>query len=346
MSEHKKHLKTLFFTIFSLAIVYIFIFIVVNPYDRFFFNPNKSVPVIEGPDRYVLPSLTRKTYFDSLIIGTSVSMLLKPMVLNSLFDAKFVNLSMPSATPHEQIRLLQNFLQHHPIPKICIICLDVVWIEDDYLGEWNHNFYFPKHFLEQSFLSLIEDLTNCLRMDDFKNIIKKITLYVRKTNGREDGYHYFLPPNDQYDLNKAVSTIYKQSVPITSVGFERDSIKKNLVKKQFSFKKMMILESLISKLPAQTKKIFILPPYHIYCQANHMKQAGDKWRAFKQYAATLKNKFPNTFVIDFMFHSKITSNDFNFWDQLHYKQEIGDNICRFLFNAVIEGKDGESYERY
>ncbi|MCC7282510.1 MAG: hypothetical protein IT556_09020, partial [Acetobacteraceae bacterium] len=54
--------------------------------------------------------LARSARFDSAILGTSTSRMLRPAVLDPLFGARFANLSMNDATAWEQYRLGLVFL--------------------------------------------------------------------------------------------------------------------------------------------------------------------------------------------------------------------------------------------
>jgi len=44
-------------------------------------------------------------------------------------------------------------------------------------------------------------------------------------------------------------------------------------------------------------------------------------------------------LVDFNIDSKITSNDDNYWDRLHYREPIADRIVADLAEALTTGKD-------
>src|SRR4051812_39210368 len=77
-----------------------------------------SLPLARAPvstnARFAFPALARSANFDSAVIGTSTSRLLRPVVLDRAFGARFANLSMNAATAYEQARLLEVFIREHP----------------------------------------------------------------------------------------------------------------------------------------------------------------------------------------------------------------------------------------
>ena len=88
----------------------------VDPHDHLPLSlPFERAP-INTNQRFSYPALARSERFDSAIVGTSTARLLRPSALDRLLDARFVNLSMNSATAYEQWRILELFLRHHPHP--------------------------------------------------------------------------------------------------------------------------------------------------------------------------------------------------------------------------------------
>ena len=67
------------------GIVYAFV-VLVDPYDTLPLSPPADRPLVAGNQRFSYPSLARSNRFDSAIVGTSSSRLLRPEVLNPLFD--------------------------------------------------------------------------------------------------------------------------------------------------------------------------------------------------------------------------------------------------------------------
>lgn len=312
---------------------YMCFYIGMDPYDRFFFKQDKPAQTIALADRYLLPSLVRKAYFDSVIIGTSTVKLLKPEQLNRQFNGRFVNLAMASATPYEQMMLLEEFLKHHPRPKYVFIALDVAWFQEN-PTTWNENFHFPTYLFEEN---LNEDFKNAFSLFNLKNSFKKLLAYLRikPHENRFDGYECFVPPLEKYNLKKAREHIYNQQTSMKNVGFQRsDLIDYEGNKKDFSFPQQLRLKQLLAKLPQETVKVLFLVPYHVHLQSNNINSQGARWKAFKYSYGKLALNFANTHVIDFMIHSPMTENDEHYWDALHYTQTVAEQICDCLYQAV------------
>ena len=102
---------------------------VLDPFDTLTLSPPFYRSPITTNARYSFPALARNARFDSVILGTSTSRLLRPAELDPLFGARFANLSMNSATAYEQWRLGMLFARHHPDARVALIGLDIVWCE-------------------------------------------------------------------------------------------------------------------------------------------------------------------------------------------------------------------------
>ena len=64
--------------------------------------------------RFSFPALARSAKFDSAVFGTSTSRLLRPVMLDPEFGARFANLAMNDATAYEQARILRRVRAAHP----------------------------------------------------------------------------------------------------------------------------------------------------------------------------------------------------------------------------------------
>ena len=72
--------------------------LILDPYQNVPFSPSLNRAPVSTNQRFAYPALARDPIFDSAIIGTSTTRLLDPARLSSFLDARFVNLSMNSAT--------------------------------------------------------------------------------------------------------------------------------------------------------------------------------------------------------------------------------------------------------
>ncbi len=75
--------------------------------------------------------LARSGRFDSAVVGSSTSMLLRPTELNAEFGGNFVNLGMPAASPYEQLRVLDLLGYTGAYDGTLIVGLDPSWCAPD-----------------------------------------------------------------------------------------------------------------------------------------------------------------------------------------------------------------------
>ena len=106
------------------AVVYTFA-VLVDPWNILPYSPPFDRAPVTSNQRFSYPSLARSGEFDSAIFGASTVRLLRPVVLDSEFHARFANLAMNDATVYEISRLFQVFVRAHPVPKVVMLALDV-----------------------------------------------------------------------------------------------------------------------------------------------------------------------------------------------------------------------------
>jgi hypothetical protein len=66
----------------------------------------------------------------------------------------------------------------------------------------------------------------------------------------------------------------------------------------------------------------------------------DLWQQCKRRAAAIADKVPNTTVVDLMIHSRITENDDNYIDGVHYIPAVASELAGIL-SRVQQGEVSE-----
>ena len=79
---------------------------------------------ITGNARFSMPALARSQRFDSAVLGSSSSRLLRPEQLDALIGGRFANLAMNAATAWEQAQLLAVFARTHAQARTVVWGLD------------------------------------------------------------------------------------------------------------------------------------------------------------------------------------------------------------------------------
>lgn len=310
---------------------------IVDPYDNLPGSvPFKRMPLAQN-QRYSYPAIARNPVFDSVVIGTSTSRLLRPDKFNEAFNARFANLSMNSATAYEQARILEVFARHHHPPKHVIVGLDIVWCR---VGEEQVKYTFRK-FPEWMYdANSWNDIAHILAFKTFEDVVRQAgyLLGLRKARYGYDGYANFLPSENQYDLDKARMKIYRSNKPRhrevpanPPPGIEKK-------RASWSFPSHPLLDGFLKKLPAKTQKTLFFVPYHRYYLPVPNTETAARWNECKGRISKIARKYSNTVVLDFMIPSPITKRDENYWDVLHYTAGIADK----LVSLIARGASGKS----
>ena len=311
--------------------VYAFVFIL-DPFDTLPLSPPFDRSPITTNARYAFPALARDARFDSMILGTSTSRLLRPVELDPLFGARFANLAMNSATAYEQWRLGMLFARHHPAAKVVLIGADIVWCETgDTLQKYTER-NFPEWMYDD---------------DTWNDYIHQFSLYAVEQAGIQlgvltglrprrygrDGYTDFLPDDSQYDLARARLHLYAGGVPVAPAPVEPPVEMSDAARQALRFPALPLLRDLLASLP-QAEKIVFLVPYHISAQPRPGSREAIIWGECKARLEALVASVPRARLVDFMIPSPVTRADDNYWDPLHYRLRISSWLVESLRRAA------------
>jgi hypothetical protein len=321
--------------------VVVFGFVVlVDPYDSLWFSPDVEREPVSTNQRYSFPALARSAAFDSAIVGTSTTRLLRPDQLNGLFGARFANLSMNSATAYEQSEIHRLFLRHHPQPRVIIYGIDSVWctVEDQY-----------QPFTFRTFPPWLYDedrWNDLLYLFNFKAIEEAGQQFgylvgLRERRYGPDGYTDFLPPQSEYDLAQVQQTLYGGAgPPAPGTPFPTGPEPTAAERAGWTYATHALMAEMLARAPGATTKVLLFVPYHVslidWQPPLQRAQAAECKRRLTALAETV----PNAHVLDFMIGSAITREDARYWDTLHYNTETATEIGAAIARGVAE-REGE-----
>ncbi len=308
----------------ALAVIYAFVAIV-DPFDILPLSPSLNRPPVATNARYAFPSLARSQKFDAALFGTSTSRLLRPTVLNEVFDAKFANLAMNDSTAYEQSRLLQVFADTHPTARAIAIGLDIRWCETGEAVEKLTPRAFPEWMYGKDLWRGYLELLNLYTIEAAGQMFGTLIGLKPERYGR-DGYTSFVPPDSQYDRARVAANMARSGVTIPG-GARAGALT------TWRFPTHEWLRAGLDLFPPGTRKILFFVPYN-----HHLLPAsgsdGDKvWAECKRRIAAMAASRPNMLAVDFMRPSPITADDDNYWDPLHYRAAIADRLARDLAAA-------------
>ena len=341
----KRYFRILIISLIGLfAAGYLFV-LVVDPYGVIPVSLSKNRGFSTDP-RFFLPSLAKRSQFDSAIIGTSTVRLLNPEDLNPLLSGRFVNLAMNAAYLSEQKAILDVFLKYHPDPKSIVISVDHLNFDD---FEYNAKYldglpeYFPRWLYDEKHLNDLPPYT----WRTLQQAIKQFRSITGMTafKYRFDGYEDFTKRRP-YDVDRAREIIYGTTAPRSKIPVDPPVQATPQQVKAFKFPAIPHLEKMLTRLPEGTLKIVIIPPFHYFHQATPGSMEDIKWKEFKRRVINTVCRHRNTSLIDFMIESPITTRDENFLDKIHYTVPVAQTIARSIALGAFSESEGPNFNRF
>jgi len=310
------------------GIVYAFV-VLVDPFDTLPLSPPaQRVPVATNA-RFAFPSLARSPRFDSAVFGTSTSRLLRPVVLNAEFGARFANLSMNDATVNEQSLLLSVFARSHPKARFVLQGLD---IRTCAIGDSYQMFTprpFPAWMYGDNPWRGYAEMFNLYAVQEAGQLFGVLIGIKREVYG-SDGYTNFLPPEGAYDSARVAAHL--RSEPVMNPPGEHSGDPG-----AWRFPAIERVEADLKEFPPETHKLLYFVPYNHTLQPPTGSPGAQAWDECKRRIAAVARLVPNTVAVDFLVASPITDVDDNYWDGQHYRVPIADRIAKDLFAAFSGG---------
>ena len=320
--------------VLTVGLLYAFV-LVVDPYGTLPFSPDFEREPVTTNQRFSFPALAASSRFDSAIFGTSTTRLLNPENFNDLFAARFANLSMNSATTYEQERLYNLFVDHHPAPHMVIFGLDEEWCSiEPSLPKFTFRPFPPWLYDGNSWNDALY-LFNFSALEQAARQFGYLT-GLRKPKYGRDGYTNFLPPVEQYDIEKARFNIYGAAGPAAKSVITAPPQDYAAQRQAWRYTVHQRMRDMLARLPDETAKVLMFVPYHSVRLPDEGTIEWARWDECKRRLATMAAQSPNAHTIDFMVRSQITMSDENYWDALHYTNEIASRLAELIDIGISE----------
>jgi hypothetical protein len=308
----------------AVAVLYAFV-VLVDPWATLpLILPLDRTPVTTN-QRFSYPALARSAAFDSAIFGTSTSRLLRPAALDPAFDARFANLAMNDATPYEMSRLIDVFAKAHPAAKMVLLGVDSPWCATGESYQKLTSRPFPEWMYQPNMWHGYSEMFNLFAVQEAAKAFAVLAGLKRPEMGR-DGYTRFVPPDDQYDAARAAVHL-REGTPRVPGG-ERAGAQAG-----WRFPALETMNGDLAALPPTTRKLLFFVPYNYRLLSSPGSDGAAVWDECKRRVVQLAQTVPNVTVIDFMRPSPITTADDNYWDPLHYRTGVADQVVRDLVAA-------------
>ncbi|HRJ69233.1 MAG TPA: hypothetical protein PK812_06455 [Beijerinckiaceae bacterium] len=302
-----------------------------------------SRPMMDINQRYMYPQVARSGRFDSAVFGTSTLRLLDPEKLDAKFGGAFANLAMNAATPWEQLQLASLMSRHTPGLRTVILGLDAPWCEADAdaLAKRTTFRAFPESFYDDS---TVNDLVHFFNLKTLEITGRLLGYHLGRATPRirQDGYENFLPPETDWTPAYAERLLWtgvnKPIVPVVPPYVLSPEEARTL-----RFPAIDWLGAFASALPAATRLILIFPPNHIAGQPIPGSRNDARERTCRE--ALLRKVGKRASIIDMKFANDLTRTDSNYWDSLHFRLPIADEVLAMIHEAISTDAPGGAYWR-
>ncbi|MEE9589205.1 MAG: hypothetical protein V3V97_14415 [Hyphomicrobiaceae bacterium] len=332
--DWKKFTRTLVATFFGLLLAVATFIIVMNPFGNLPVRVAEAHVIMDINQRFQFPSVVRTGDYDSVVLGTSTSRLLDPAILEKYFGGRFANLAMNDGRAWEQYRLLKLFLETNGPPHTLLFGLDVVWCDLHAYKNRLTKRGFPEWMYDKN---PTNDWFNFINGKSLEISFRQLAHRLGFDDPRipANGFEVFTPPEDQYDEVKAKRKIWGNREPDLAPQvppFQPDpSMLDGL-----AFPALVWLEELATRMPAESKVLFVFMPVHVATQPRIGSRQAAIEAECKSRIAEIAQRH-GAFVIDFRISSSLTTTDTNYWDALHYRLPIGERIINGIAAASARG---------
>jgi hypothetical protein len=303
---------------------------VANPYGNLPHLLFRQHVIMDTNQRFQYPAIARSRQYDSIVVGTSTSRLLRPAVLEGLFGGHFANLAMDAGMAWEQYRMATFFAAHTKKPRTLLIGLDQVWCYPDadktritYRG-------FPEWMFDDNPWNDVLWMFNGKAAEISGRRIAN-ALGLNPARIPFDGYEVFVPPESEYDLAKVRRNL--GVVPPAPAHVYEPTPQERA---SWSFPALRWLRRLLAQ--GWQSKVLIITPVHVSAQPAPGTREAAREQECKARMALIARQ-ARVPLVDFSIRSDITLRDEHYWDQLHYRVPIAERIVADLRKAIASARD-------
>ncbi len=258
--------------------------------------------------------------------GTSTSGILRPPRLNEVLGGKFANLAMDSARAWEQTQIATLFRRSEGPGASLIVGLDIVWCDKDADKVRITERGFPGWMYDDNVWNDLPRMLNATSLDySWKRL--RLAAGWKSEAIAPNGYKEFLPDEMNYDLAKVKRGIGPWSRDAYPAPNGAPQIMANIAAPPA----LVWIDEILGLGWKRAALVFM--PVHVTAQPRPGSSAFQVEQSCKARIAEIASRH-NTTVIDFRIPSPITLDESNYWDRLHYRVPVGDDIALYLATAL------------
>ncbi|WP_026379560.1 hypothetical protein [Afifella pfennigii] len=328
----KAYASTFILTAAGLLAALLAFVLVIDPYGASPIGFSGERALMDVNQRYMYPQIVRRKVHDSLVLGTSTSRLLRPAELEETFGGSFANLAMNSARAFEQYRVFDLFERVNGPPRTLIVGLDVVWCADDADTHRITPRGFPEWLYgERLWPALFYHLNFKTVEIAGRHVGRWLGLERPRYDG--DGFGDFTGGEANWSLEKARAHLWPDGRhPIRPVepAFAADAA----MRAAWRFPALSWLQDILGRAPGSTV-ILAFMPVHVAAQPVPGSREAAREGECKRRVAELAGRHGAAYV-DLRVPSQMTRKDENYWDRLHWRLGVGDEIIAAMAAAAAE----------
>lgn len=339
MDHWNSHLRQVLATFATLVLTGIALVWVANPFGNLSSSPLPHV-LMDDNQRFQYPAVIRSGRYDSLVIGTSTGRLLEPERLEAVFGGHFANLALNGGTAWEQMRVARLFREVVQRRRTLLIALDHVWCTPDADTVRITKRGFPEWMFDNDPWNDIPHMLN-VRTIEIAGRRVGHALGLVKARWPHNGYEVFVPPERDYDLQRARRHIWGPSGPRPESSAEAANPEAHLTpaaESLQSFPALAWLEELVDAGQGWPRVVLLVTPVHRAAMPTAGTPAGLREAGCKATMAAIARRH-GVSLVDFRLLSPITRRDENYWDHLHYRVPIAGQIVDGIAAALATGRD-------
>ncbi|MCE2563055.1 hypothetical protein [Komagataeibacter sp. FNDCF1] len=260
------------------------------------------------------------------MLGTSTARLMRPEILDGPLGAHFLNMAMNNARPHEQYRLLREFLRHHPSPRFLMVDLDRSWclygpkqvpLNNEPWPDWIYQGSSWLGYLHMANLYALQEAANEFMLQ----------LGLRHDHYGEDGYTNFVAADSLYTRARA-NRVFAAWGP--------DPMRPPPTPIEAAPAMRTYLPAILDAVPDTTVRILWFPPVQATRHNPRGSMYDSMFEACHRYVASVAATAPHTLVLDFDIPGPITDDRDLFWDPIHYRLMTADRIMHDIITVMSD----------
>ena len=296
---------------------------IVDPFEQY---RESSILPLYDQESYNNPGIVKNYDYDAVILGTSMTEMSHPSVIDECFGVNSVKLPMRGSHAAQMGWQLDHVFQYQPDLKLAILAVDAYSLmgppdddEENYDYLWNDN---P-----------LDDVQYLLNRDVLLVKVPKMLKNIGKETSqkRDTMYQWTDVVFSAQSVYDTISVMPQQEMTDPEYRIERST--ENIERH---------IETYVAAHP-ETEFIIYMPPYSV-AYWYHMTRGGLSEQQFRSRARVceLLLAYPNVKIYDFSSREEWVANLDNYFDYSHHSGEISDAVMRAMAkdeNRVLTVED-------